>query len=115
LIAGPSLEKYYKRISGESRSLKEIVSRFRNNSDPHAEKTMNRLFEMFGKGIARIINVLDPQIIVIGGGVGNIDEIYTHGVEAARKYVFNPFLETKFLKPKLGDSAGVYGAALLWN
>lgn len=114
LISGPALERYYESISGKKISLKEIVKRYRNHSDSHAEQTMNRLFEMFGKGIARIINVLDPTVIVIGGGVGNIDEIYTLGVEACKKYVFNPVLNTKFLKPKLGDSAGVFGAALLF-
>ena len=114
LISGPALERYYESISSTKRSLKEIVERYRANKDVHAEATMNRLFEMFGKGIARIINVLDPTVIVIGGGVGNIDEIYTKGVEETLKYVFNPFLKTKFLKPKLGDSAGVFGAALLF-
>jgi fructokinase len=60
-----------------------------------------------------IINIIDPDAIVIGGGVGNIDEIYTHGVEATKKYVFNHRLDTQFFKPKLGDSAGVFGAAFL--
>ena len=57
-----------------------------------------------------------PQVdavIVLGGGVGNIDELYTKGVEEAKKYVFNNRLDTVFLKPQLGDSAGVFGAALL--
>ena len=115
LISGPALENFYTRISGKKRSLKDIVKRYRAKSDEHATVTMERLFDMFGKGIARIINVLDPSVIVIGGGVGNIDEIYTKGVEAAKKHVFNPFVETKFVKPKLGDSAGVFGAALLWS
>lgn len=115
LISGPALEKFYTRISGKKRSLKDIVTRYRAKSDEYATATMERLFSMFGKGIARIINVLDPSVIVIGGGVGNIDEIYTLGVEAAKEYVFNPFVDTKFVKPKLGDSAGVFGAALLWS
>jgi len=114
IIAGPSLERFYASIAGEKRKLKEIVSRYRQGSDPFATKTMERLFSMFGKGIAQIINVLDPQIIVIGGGVGNIDEIYTHGVESVLPHLFNPVLKTKFVKPKLGDSAGVFGAALLF-
>jgi len=114
LISGPALEKYYAKISGQQLGLKEIVERHRNNEDEHATETMERLSSMFGKGIARIINVLDPQVIVIGGGVGNIDEIYTEGVNQAKKHVFNPFIDTTFLKPKLGDSAGVFGAALLW-
>lgn len=54
-----------------------------------------------------------PGVIVIGGGVGKIDLTYTEGVESLIKYVFNPDCHTKILKPNLGDSAGVYGAAFL--
>jgi len=68
---------------------------------------------MFGKAISIVINILDPDAIVIGGGMGNIDLLYTEGVEEIKKYVFNDKLETPILKPKLGDSAGVFGAASL--
>ena len=68
----------------------------------------------FGKALSVIINIIDPDVIVIGGGVGNIDEIYTDGVESLRKYVFNNgVVETPVVKPMLGDSAGVFGAAYL--
>ena len=60
-----------------------------------------------------MINVIDPDVVVFGGGVGNIDLLYTEGVESVRQNIFNDKLETLFLKPKLGDSAGVFGAALL--
>lgn len=115
IIAGPALEKYYESISHEKLGLKEIVQQYRAEQNRYAIQTMNRLFDMFGKGIARIINVIDPDIIVIGGGVGNIDELYTLGVKAAVPYVFNEEIKTKFVKPKLGDSAGVFGAALLFE
>ncbi|MDF9797224.1 putative NBD/HSP70 family sugar kinase [Catalinimonas alkaloidigena] len=64
-------------------------------------------------GISVVINLLDPDAIVLGGGVGNIDLLYTEGVESTRKFVFNNRLDTKFFKPALGDSAGVFGAAIL--
>jgi predicted NBD/HSP70 family sugar kinase len=55
--------------------------------------------------------VLDPDVVVIGGGVGQIEELYTDGVEELKKYIFNSgIVQTKFLKPQLGDSAGVFGA-----
>jgi predicted NBD/HSP70 family sugar kinase len=58
--------------------------------------------------------VIDPNLIVIGGGVGNIDLLYTAGYERIRKYIFNKgIVTTPIVKPKLGDSAGVFGAALL--
>lgn len=74
---------------------------------------MQRLIQYFGKGIANVINIVDPDVIVIGGGLGQIDELYTDGVAEASKLVFNPRVETIFVKPKLGDSAGVFGAVLL--
>jgi predicted NBD/HSP70 family sugar kinase len=68
----------------------------------------------FGLAISVIINSIDPDVIVIGGGVGNIDEIYTEGVASIRKFIFNNGLvETPIVKPSLGDSAGVFGAAYL--
>lgn len=113
LISGPGLQRYYTSLTGENLALKEIVRRARAYEDTAAEATMQRLIQFFGKGIASIINTLDPDVIVIGGGVGQIDELYTDGVAEASKWVFNPRVETIFLKPKLGDSAGVFGAALL--
>lgn len=113
LISGPALERYYKKQSGTSKSLKEI-----NNTlatDPIAKKTLDHLHSLFGKAIAVIINILDPDVIVLGGGVGNIDSLYTIGKQEAEKYVFNTGMKTEFVQPKLGDSAGVFGAALLTN
>ncbi len=81
---------------------------------PHAEKTIDRLLEFYGKGISSLINVLDPDLIIIGGGVGNVDMLYTEGFERIKKYIFNKgIVTTPIIKPVLGDSAGVFGAALL--
>jgi predicted NBD/HSP70 family sugar kinase len=68
----------------------------------------------FARAISSIINVLDPDVIVLGGGVSNIDLLYTEGVKQIENYIFNNRkVETVFLKPLLGDSAGVFGAAEL--
>lgn len=113
VISGPALERYYKSITEETRSMKEILQRHESGKDPIATQTIERLITQFGKAISVIINILDPDAIVLGGGLGNIDLLYTEGVKEAEKYMFNPRLSTPFLKPKLGDSAGVFGAALL--
>ncbi len=77
-------------------------------------KTIQRMSFFFGKAISVIINIIDPDVIVIGGGVGNIDEIYSDGVESLRNFIFNDrVVETPIVKPMLGDSAGVFGAAYL--
>lgn len=114
VISGPALQRYYLEQSGENRNLKEILERYHQGTDTHAAATVDRLLEYFGRAISTIVNILDPDAIVLGGGVGNIDLLYTEGFERAKKYVFNDRrLNTLFLKPKLGDSAGVFGAALL--
>lgn len=113
VIAGPSLERFYKEVSGQSKRLKEIIPLARTGDDPFAVQTLDRLIHFFGLGISVVINIVDPDVIVLGGGVGNIEELYTRGVESAQKHVFNPRLDTKIIRPKLGDSAGVFGAAFL--
>jgi fructokinase len=112
LLSGPAIQKFYKSISNQTLSVKEIVEHYRKG-DEKAVITMERFFSFFGRAIAYVINILDPDAIVIGGGVGNIDEIYNIGVEKAKPHIINHSLETVFLKPKLGDSAGVFGAAYL--
>ena len=114
VISGPALQRYYQQISGEERTMQEIMDRYQQGNDLVASQTVNRLLEYFGRAVSVIINILDPDAIVLGGGVGNVDLLYTEGVERAKKYVFNSReINTRFLKPKLGDSAGVFGAALL--
>lgn len=115
VISGPALEKYYTSLTGKKRSLREIYRISRKGDDLHAQKTIERLEYFFGLGIARVINILDPEIIVLGGGVGNIDSLYTNGKAQAKKFVFNHTLETEFVRPELGDSAGVLGAAYLMS
>lgn len=111
VLSGPSLERYYKKCSSKTRTLKEIVASAQQ--DEFARATLNRLYEQFGKAIAQVINVLDPEVVVLGGGVGNVPGLAERGMEEARKWVFQPEPDLKFLVPKLGDSAGVFGAALL--
>lgn len=113
IISGPALERYYHNQSGAQRKLKEIVTLAQQNSDPIAVKTIHRMHKMFGKALSVVINILDPDVIVIGGGVGNTASLYTEGVEYVRQFVFNDRLDTPIVKPSLGDSAGVYGAAFL--
>ena len=114
VIAGPSLELFYERQTGEKKKLKDIVQAYIAGSDSNATVTMERLFEYYGKAISTIINVIDPDVIVIGGGVGNIDLLYSEGYERIKKYIFNSGeVLTPIVKPKLGDSAGVFGAAML--
>ena len=111
VISGRALQIYYNKISGKKLKFEEIYAI--KNRDKDAKKTLKRLIKYFGKGLSNVVNIIDPEVIVLGGGLSNIDELYTEGYNELKKYVFNPTFKTPLLKPKLGDSAGVYGAALL--
>jgi predicted NBD/HSP70 family sugar kinase len=113
VLAGPSLERFYHEQTGQSVRLPEIVTRA-TAGEPAATATLERLQAKFGEAIAAVLNILDPDAIVIGGGVGNIDLLYTPATRAAvLRHTFNPEVRTAFLRPALGDSAGVFGAAML--
>ena len=112
VIAGPALERFYESRAGERLALADIVDRA--VYDTAAEATLRRLTDKFGEAIAAVINIVDPGAIVIGGGVGNIERLYEPVTrDAIRRHLFNPELRTELLRPTLGDSAGVFGAALL--
>jgi fructokinase len=109
--SGVWVENDYEKRSGNRMKLAEIASR--REVDPHAKAAIEELIEAFGRGLANLINILDPSAVVLGGGVSNLDFLYTEGVQRVAKYVFNDELETPILRHELGDSAGVLGAALL--
>lgn len=113
VISGPDLERYYFSVTGKKLRMKEIYDLYKKGTDEAATQTIRRLTHFFGLALSVIINIIDPDVIVIGGGVGNIDEIYTDGIESVKKYIFNHRLDTPIVKPSLGDSAGVFGAAYL--
>jgi fructokinase len=111
-ISGGGLEARYTEKFGEKKSLKQIVMDYRTG-DPKMVEFMKAFFRNFGRALANVIDVLDPDIVVLGGGVSNIDELYTAGVAEVAKFVFSDSLETPIVKNQLGDSAGVIGAALI--
>ncbi len=112
VISGTALEKFYHSKTGKKLPLPDIYKNA-EEYEPEAIQTIKRLNHFFGKALAQVINILDPDVIVVGGGVGNIDTLYTEGRKEAEQFIFNPFLDTPIMKPELGDSAGVFGAAAL--
>ena len=113
VLSGPALQRYYKTITGNALSLKAIMARYQAGDDPAAKDTVYRLNHFFGKAVSVVTNLLDPDVIVVGGGVGNIETIYTDGLQSLNNFIFNNTVDVPILKPTLGDSAGVFGAAAL--
>jgi fructokinase len=109
--SGPAVERSYRERTGCSVGLRDLVER--RHGDPDAAACIEGLLEAFGRGIANVIDILDPSAVVLGGGVSNVDLLYREGVERVAHYVFNDELRTPILRHALGDSAGVIGAALL--
>jgi fructokinase len=111
-ISGGGVENRYMDLTGKKISLHEIMDLYKRN-EPEAQEIMNTFFENFGISLSNLINILDPDIVVLGGGLSNIQELYTIGIEKVKKYIFNDTLETPIVKNHCGDSAGVFGAALI--
>lgn len=111
-LSGPSLEERWKEIAG-TETMMPVPDIVRNLDSERGRAWKNEFLEDFGHGIANVIGVLDPDAIVLGGGLSNIDFLYTQGAESVRDKVFSDRLATPILKNALGDSAGVIGACLI--
>ena len=109
-ISGPSLEKRWLEITGKKESLQSIVQDF---SDEKSKQWKEEFLENFGIGLANVIDILDPDVIVLGGGVSNIPFLYDQGKKTVYEKVFSDSVDTPILKNSLGDSAGVFGACMI--
>ncbi|HEX2768900.1 MAG TPA: ROK family protein [Geobacteraceae bacterium] len=110
LISGSGVEAAFFRDFGRRLGMDEIVARARAG-EQHCSKAFERFLDDFGRCLGGLISILDPDAVVLGGGLSNIDELYDAGIERVRHYAFHDRLATPILKNRLGDSAGVFGAA----
>ncbi len=111
-ISGGGAEKMYFKRFQQKLSFPQILEKCRQE-DKWVIEFMNFYFRNFGRALANVIHVLDPDIVVMGGGLSQVDELYTRGIEEVRKAIFSDSLETPIVKNQLGDSSGVIGAALM--
>ncbi|MCV0400263.1 MAG: ROK family protein [Nitrosarchaeum sp.] len=109
-ISGPALEKRWFELTGMPQSIPEIIC---SNETDNFEQWKDEFLENFGFGMANVVDILDPDAIVLGGGLSNINFLYSDGRDSIYDKVFSDIVDTPILKNKLGDSAGVFGAALL--
>ncbi len=114
-LAGPALEAEYMRHESVHRPLEEIASRASAQVDPSATAVIELLCERLADALAVVVNTLDPDAIVIGGGVSNIPEIYRHTPHLIAERIFSDQFETPIRPAMFGDASGVRGAARLWG
>lgn len=113
-LSGPALAADHRRHTGQTLTASEIDRRAADG-DAGCEASLQRYEERLGRALAGVINLLDPQVIVIGGGLSNMQRLYRNLPDTCRPHIFSDAFSTKFLPPKHGDSSGVRGAAWLWN
>lgn len=112
--SGPALERQFFELSGKKRDAKAIAELYKDG-DNTAQTIMEAFLDRMARSLAGIVNVLDPDVIVIGGGLSNIDLLYTELPSRILPYTFHAETPTPIVKNRHGDSSGVRGAARLWG
>jgi len=106
-LSGPGLEREHHSLTGQERAAREVAL-----ADGEA---MQRYIERLARSLAAVVNVLDPDVIVLGGGLSNIERLYRDVPQVWTRYIFSDHVATRLLRNVHGDSSGVRGAAWLWN
>jgi fructokinase len=114
-LSGAGLERDYQRRAGVKAKSLDIARRAADDRDPHAAASLDAYRERLARGLAHVVNLIDPEVIVLGGGLSNIDELYDGLERLVEERAFSDALDTKILRNKHGDSSGVRGAAWLWG
>ena len=111
-ISGTALENEWKELTGKFSSVTDVIDNKIYKS--HPEWKENFMLN-FGRALSNIIDILDPDAIVLGGGLSKVDLLYTEGMQATYKESFSEVVRTPIIKNKLGDSGGVFGAAMIMD
>jgi fructokinase len=113
-LSGPGLAADYVRRGGSSDATAKDTIHLADGGDEIAELSVQAFLQRFGRALATVINILDPHAIILGGGLSNVQRLFSEGREQVARHVFWHAYDTPILKNKNGDSAGVRGAAQLW-
>jgi fructokinase len=111
-LSGPGLARDYEAATGHQRPAEEIVAAMA--ADPEAAAAMERYVDRLARSLATVINVFDPEIVVLGGGLSQVSYLYEAVPRQWGSWAFSDVLATRLVPPKFGDSSGVRGAAWLW-
>jgi fructokinase len=113
-LSGPGLARDFVRVAGRALDAESLVAAAVRGDDA-AITSLERYEDRLARALASVINVLDPDVIVLGGGLSNIDRLYSSIPARWGPYVFSDLVATRLIKAKHGDSSGVRGAAWLWQ
>ncbi len=113
-VSGPGLLRDHQAVTGASSSTPEIVA-MAEVFEPASAATMQRYEQRLARALASVINLLDPDVIVLGGGLSNIMRLYENVPARWGAWIFSDHVETRLVAPRHGDSSGVRGAAWLWK
>ena len=113
LLSGPGLERDYAQAAGGRLSALEI-SAAATRGESRALETLRQYEDRLARALSVVVNIVDPEVIVVGGGVSNIDHIYEAVPRLWKSFVFSDRVQTQLVRAKHGDSSGVRGAAWLW-
>ena len=113
-LSGPALALDYRLATGRMLSPADI-DRLAGRDDSAAEAALARYEDRMARALASVINVLDPDVIVLGGGMSNLSRLYSAVPRRWGEYVFSDRVDTRLVPPAFGDSSGVRGAAWLWD
>ena len=113
-LSGPGLARDHLEHTAHSQSPPEIVEAAAGG-DAQCEATLARYEERLARALAHVINVLDPDVIVLGGGLSNLDRLYVNVPRLLQPYVFSDHVANRLVRNRHGDSSGVRGAAWLWT
>lgn len=112
-VSGPGMERDHEAATGHRLTTREIVSRAAE-ANAEAMATYRRYVDRLARGLASVINVLDPEVVVLGGGMSNLPTLPEDVQSALPPHVFSDRVATRILRNRHGDSSGVRGAAWLW-
>jgi fructokinase len=113
-LSGPGLARDHEQVTGQPVTTHEILARAKSG-DTQADASLKRYEDRLARGLAHVINILDPDIIVLGGGMSNLKRLYDNVPRVWDRYVFSDRVDTRLVPPRFGDSSGVRGAAWLWG
>ena len=113
-LSGPGIEKTYQSVTQQKLKAEDIFD-LAEQGDLKAEETINRYERQMARALAHVINIVDPDTIVLGGGISNVKRLYQNVPKLWGKWIFSDCVNTDLVQAKFGDASGVRGAAWLWD